>query len=227
MPFPNRYGCARLPTPRDHRMSITPDYQRDWPRYFEAVSAQGSRDTLNRAIAAYGPVDPALPPPLAIDVGCGEGRDTRRLLEEGWRVLAFDGSELGIRQLLEKTPPAARTRLDARVLSFEAAAEALPPAAALINASFALPFCHPDAFPALWRKLCSTLSSGGLCAGQIFGDRDEWAPVRPASHYTRAAMEALFRDFDFIHLEEVEKDGSDALMSTKHHHLFHIVARKR
>jgi hypothetical protein len=113
------------------------------------------------------------------------------------------------------------------VLTFEAAAEALPPAATLINASFALPFCHPDAFPSLWKKLCSMLPCGGLFAGQIFGDRDEWAPVRPQSHYTREAMEQLFKEFDFIHLEEVEKDGSDALMASKHHHLFHIVARKR
>jgi SAM-dependent methyltransferase len=207
-------------------MSITPDYQRDWPRYFEAVGGLGARDTLHRALAAHGPVDPAFPP-LAIDVGCGEGRDTRVLLGAGWQVLAFDSSELGIQQLLEKTDPALRARLEARVLTFEAAAEVLPERAALINASFALPFCHPDAFGALWNKLCSMLAPGGLFAGQIFGDRDEWAPVRPGSHYSRTAMERLFADFDFVHLEEVEKDGNDALMSIKHHHLYHIVARKR
>jgi hypothetical protein len=36
----------------------------------------------------------------------------------------------------------------------------------------------------------------------------------------------LLAPFEIVQLEEVEKDGSDAMGGTKHHHLFHIVARR-
>lgn len=96
----------------------------------------------------------------------------------------------------------------------------------LINASFALPFCAPDAFPRLWEWILASLAPGGRFAGQIFGDRDSWAPFRPRSHLQRDAAMGLFRGTALEHFEEVEKNGSDAMGSEKHHHLFHIVARK-
>jgi hypothetical protein len=39
-------------------------------------------------------------------------------------------------------------------------------------------------------------------------------------------MLRLFEGFVMERCDEVEKDGSDAMGSTKHHHLFHVVARK-
>jgi SAM-dependent methyltransferase len=163
-----------------------------------------------------------------MDVACGEGRDTRELLSRGWRVFAFDASALGISKLLGSAPPQMQARLTATELRFEDVllSPALPASVDLVNASFALPFCPPPVFPGVWKRLTGVLNRGGLFAGQIFGDRDEWAKVRPESHFTRTAMEALFGGFEFVHLEEVEKDGADALAGMKHHHLFHIVARK-
>jgi len=192
------------------------------------VANLGPRETLLNALAAYGPTD-AANPPLAVDVGCGEGRDTRELLSRGWRVTAFDATPLAIERLIARTGEQERGRLDARVLGFEDVAtdSILPRAAQLINASFALPFCHPDAFPALWAWIVKTIVRGGLFAGQIFGDRDEWASIRPGSHYSRDQTLALLAPFDLLHFEEVDKEGGDALGITKHHHLFHVVARKR
>lgn len=206
---------------------ITPDYQRDWPRYFDAVSDMGPRDTLLRAADVFGPVNPANPP-LAIDVGCGEGRDTRELLARGWRVVAFDSSLDGLARLRASVPPAHQPRLVVHTLSLEDAAHSplLPRRADLINASFSLPFCLPAAFPALWERTVNTLAPAGLFAGQLFGDRDEWATIRPESHHTRENVLALLAPFALIHFDEVEKDGDDAMGQTKHHHLFHIVARK-
>jgi hypothetical protein len=96
----------------------------------------------------------------------------------------------------------------------------------LVNASFALPFCNPDAFPALWRFIVGRIRPGGRFSGQFFGDRDEWQPVRPQSHKTRAEVESLLQPFTVEHMEEVEKEGDDAMGGVKRHHVFHVVARK-
>jgi SAM-dependent methyltransferase len=206
---------------------IGADYQRDWTKYFDFVGDSGARETLLCALDTHGPVDSARPP-LALDVACGEGRDTRELLRRGWRVVAFDASEDGLTRLRASLDPGWAERLTLHRLSMEEAATSplLPARVDLVNASFALPFCSPESFPALWSRLCGMLSPGGRFAGQIFGDRDEWAPVRPASHYTREAMLGLFEGFVMERCDEVEKDGSDAMGAVKHHHLFHVVARK-
>ncbi|MBL9002119.1 MAG: class I SAM-dependent methyltransferase [Phycisphaerae bacterium] len=207
--------------------SITPDYQRDWPRYFDAVASLGPRDTLIRAAGLHGQADPANPP-MAVDIACGEGRDTRELLARGWRVWAFDATCQAIDRLSASVPTHHLGALSARVLRMEdaAAAEDWPGEVALVNASFALPFCDPAAFPSLWKRIVECLVPGGRFAGQFFGDRDEWAVVRPTSHWRRAEVERLFKGFLIEHFEEVEKDGGDALGITKHHHLYHIVARR-
>ena len=83
------------------------------------------------------------------------------------------------------------------------------------------------AFGALWGWIASTLRPAGIFAGQFFGDRDEWASVRPRSHHSRDQVVALLRGFEVVYLEEVEKDGDDAMGGIKHHHVFHVVGRRR
>lgn len=207
------------------RSTLTPDYQRNWEEYYAAVEGKPPRDTLKRAIAAFAKEDAPGEPRLAIDIACGSGRDSVELLRNGWGVVATDYH------------PAAKALANAAATSpafrfVQTEMEALPthpdipPAADLINASFALPFCKPDAFAALWKWIVSTLRPGGRFAGQLFGDRDEWRPVRPESHFTRAQVLDLLRPFTIEHLDEVEKEGDDATGKPKYHHVFHIVARK-
>lgn len=213
-----------MPPPRS---TLSPDYQRDWAEYFDAVAAQPPRDTLIRAAEAF--AREGASDRLAIDIACGEGRDTRELLRRGWRVIALDYHPEAIRRTLAGLEPAWRERGEARALAMEdiAAAGGLPPRVDLINASFALPFCRPEAFEGLWAWVVARLPTGGRFAGQFFGDRDEWRSVRPRSHRTRGEVEGLLRAFEVEWFDEVEKDGSDAMGGTKHHHVFHVVGRKR
>ncbi|HLP83432.1 MAG TPA: class I SAM-dependent methyltransferase [Phycisphaerales bacterium] len=222
--------------PTTKRSTLTPDYQRDWPQYFDAVKDQPPRDTCLRALAAF--ASEPLPPTgkrQAIDIATGEGRDTRAVLASAahWHVIATDSSAEGLRRLqtsLELAPT-----WPARVRCAEVTMEDLPAwcsresihTAHLINASFALPFCQPEQFPDLWSWITHTLVPGGRFAGQFFGDRDEWACVRPKSHLTKQQVLTLLHNFDIEHFEEVEKEGSDAMGGTKWHHVFHVVARKR
>ena len=226
---PGESTARPVPVPR--RSTLTPDYQRDWPEYFNAVKDQPPRDTCLRALAAF-KQDPR-PQLLAIDIACGEGRDTRAILaaDPRWRVISTDSSADGLRRLRESltSDVAARaqlTNVDMESLRAWATANNIA-TADLINASFALPFCNPAHFPALWTWITRTLRPQGRFAGQFFGDRDEWACVRPKSHYTRAQLDTLLADWHIEYLEEVEKEGSDAMGGTKWHHVFHVVAQKR
>lgn len=225
-----------IPTPQTKRATLTPDYQRDWPMYFDAVADKPPRDTLVRALALFAAAPGSEGPhPVALDIACGEGRDTRAILRSpsgaSWKVIASDSSDDGLARLRASLSEqeASRTTLNSgpmESLPTDLAAVS-PGSLAIVNASFALPFCSPDAFPTLWRWIVASLKPGGRFAGQFFGDRDEWKCVRPKSHFNRSEVAALLAGFDVEHLDEVEKEGDDAMGGIKHHHVFHVVARKR
>ena len=114
-------------------------------------------------------------------------------------------------------------RLETRIARFE---EAEWPSCDLVNASFSLPLCTPAAFPALWARIVRSLRTGGRFCGQFYGVRDEWASGGLVT-LTRTEVDRLLAPFEVELLEEWEDDGTTALGSPKHWHLFHVVARKR
>lgn len=211
------------------RASLTSEYQRDWPTYFDAVKSQGARATCVLALDAF--ERERRESRLAIDLACGEGRDTRAMLARGFLVIALDASEEGLARLAQSLTAEERGRVRMVRSRMEDAPRTLsqmcPAGVDFVNASFALPFCDPAAFPALWTWIVSVLRPGGRFAGQLFGDRDEWTPVRPASHFSRHDALALLANLELDHFEEVEKEGSDAMGGVKHHHLYHIVGRRK
>ncbi len=208
------------------RASIDETYQRDWPKYFEAVSGKPPRDTVLFALQRF--AEEGVKERWAIDIACGEGRDTRAILAAGpWTVLAVDGHAEAVERTKAQIPPQYRNRCIVR----QAVMELLPPETEhagmidLVNASFALPFCDPQGFPALWEWIKHMLKPGGRFAGQFFGERDDWYNIRPGSHMTQDQLIDLFDGFVIEHFDEVEKDGADAMGGMKHHHVFHVVAR--
>lgn len=201
--------------------------KRDWPGYFRVVLGKPPRETLLSALDRFDrehPADaPAREPPLAIDLGCGEGRDTLELLRRGWRVHAIDSHPQAFDLLLPRVPTEHRDRLSARVAAFESVE--LPPAR-LVNASFSLPFCEPAHFDALWSRIIAAIEPGGRFAGQLFGDRDSWAAIPDRSHQTESRARALLAPLQIEEFRIDEKDDNDAGGNPKHWHVFHIVARK-
>jgi tellurite methyltransferase len=185
-----------------------------WARYYTATG-DTPRDTLVAAADAFAA------PGFAVDLGCGAGRDTLELLRRGWRVLAIDGEAEAVERLLAR---AAGERLETEVARFE---DARWPTAELVNSSFALPFCPPEAFPPLWSRVVASLPPGGRFSGQLFGDRDGWAGEPDMTFHSRAAVEDLFDGFELERFDEVEENGKTALGEAKHWHLFHVISRKR
>lgn len=199
-------------------------FERNWSAYYSAVVGRPPRDTLLAALARFEAQESTFSSRFAVDLGCGEGRDTVELLRRGWQVLGIDGEHEAIARLRSR-PDINLAALDTQVVRFEEIT--LPESVDLVNSSFALPFCPPADFPSLWEKIIACLRPEGRFCGQLFGDRDSWAIYPSMSHHTREQVEILLQPFEIEVLDEEEHPGKTAIGEDKYWHLFHIVARKR
>lgn len=163
-------------------------------------------------------------PKTAIDLGCGNGVDSLSLLENGWNVIAVDTHLPVLEQLRQNAGAEQQEKLQTIHCSFETFP--LSPCT-LINASFSIPFSHPDAFPDLWTQIQNALPSGGIFSGHLFGIHDSWNTRQDMTFHTREAVLELLRDFEIIWLEETQKEGKTIGGAPKNWHVFHITAVKK
>lgn len=202
------------------------EFEHRWSSYYKVVAGRPPRETLTKALdlfAAEADAEPLKHRPFAVDLGCGNGRDTAELLRRNWRVLAIDGQAEAVEQLRQRQD-LNRTYLEARVQKFEDLT--LPPEVDLVNASFCLPFCPAEHFSELWDVIVNSLKTGGRLSGQLFGDRDSWAGLSNIVTQTRAEVSRLLAPFKIELFEEEEHPGKTALGEEKYWHLYQIVARK-
>lgn len=189
----------------------------DWSHFYEKQDGRGVRPTFESALAAW-----SGSPGVALDLGCGDGVETRALAEGGWRVLAVDADPSVAERVAVGLSPDAAERVETRRASFEELGE-LPPLD-LAYAGFALPFCAPDRFPYLWAELRGALTSGGLFAGEFFGPHDEWFGRPGMNFHDRAGVEAMLAGMDILHLAEEDRPGM-SFDGPKHWHVFHVIAQ--
>jgi len=192
-----------------------------WADYYAATANRPPRRTLLDALARFGP---AAAPRFAVDLGCGDGRDTIELLRRGWSVLAIDAEPAAIAGLEKRQDLPTGARLSCVCQRFEDAAW---PEADLVNASFSLPLCPPERFGELWSRIVGSLKPGGRFAGQLYGERDDWAARQGMTHTDRSAAETLLRDLHVELFEEEETDATTPRGKPKHWHIFHIVALRK
>ncbi len=191
--------------------------KRDWKAYYNAVADRPPRKTILTALDAF------KKPGFAIDLGCGDGRDTIAILQRNWQLLAIDKEPDAITRLKARFDINAK-QLKTQIVSFEEVQ--LPQQVDLINASFCLPFCSPDAFPTLWNQIYNSLVPGGRFCGHLFGDRDSWAESELINTFTRPQVEILLKPYAIELLEEEEHPGKTPLGEDRDWHIFHIVATK-
>lgn len=190
--------------------------QFDWPKFYSHTRERPPWPRMIRAASLVPHRERAL------DLGCGAGRDTRYLLEQGFQVTAVD-ADTNAMAILATFP---QERLRAAQSSFvDFSFENYD----LINAHFSLPFLPREQFYAVFEKVRQALNPQGIFVGQFFGIHDQWnTPERAAAmtFLTREeAMQAL-EGLDVIEFEEEDVDSVVADGSPKHWHVFHIIARK-
>jgi SAM-dependent methyltransferase len=187
----------------------------NWQVFVEATSG---RPPWPRLVAAAELFDQ---PGDALDVGAGGGRDSRHLLEHGWRVTALDASKHSVAALRLLRPLG-----DLRVVQ-TAAQDFEPGDYDLVSAQYSLPFIPPARFAATVRRLQASVRPGGVMAATFFGPNDEWnAPGTEITFLTRTEVERLFEGWHVHELEEVDQDGPTATGASKHWHTFHVTARR-
>jgi SAM-dependent methyltransferase len=193
-----------------------------WSRYYAATEGRPPRQTL---LAALDALEAEGPPGLAIDLGCGAGRDTVEMLRRGWRVIAIDAEPEALERLAARPDLVGAERLETRLASFADPDFALP-ACDLVNASFSIPFVAPQRFYALWADIGRALRPGGIFAGQLLGPRDTWAANDGVTSLDAAALDALLAGWTVGLRDETEEDATTVRGTPKHWHLHHLVLRK-
>jgi tellurite methyltransferase len=200
---------------------IDSDY---WFRYYEVTVDRPAWETVKRAVRLFAAEDTKDPRTrLAVDLGCGAGRDARELLQAGWRVLAIDREPAAITAVRARIPPDLRPALETRIGDL---ARVAIPACDLVNASLSLPFLAHEAYWETWKRILGALPIGGRFAAMLFGDRDGSASDSSMTCPPPSEIQASLASFEIEHWSEREEDMQTALGEPHHFHLVELVARR-
>jgi len=208
------------------------DDSEHWERYYEVTAERPAWGTVCRAIELFAAEDAAAGPPareagaaprLAVDLGCGAGRDARQLLRAGWRVIAVDREPEACTALEAHVEPETRPMLE--IVTADIADFAIP-RCDLVNASVSLQFLAGEQYAETWQRIVDALEPGGRFAAMIYGDRDESASD---PEYTMVPSERIKSDLGGFVIEswtEREEDTHLALGDPHHLHMIEFVARR-
>lgn len=81
---------------------MTENKSAGWATYYAKLRERPPRRTLLTALDHFGP---AAAGSLAVDLGCGDGRDVIEMLRRGWRVVAVDAEPEALKQLQARPLP--------------------------------------------------------------------------------------------------------------------------
>jgi SAM-dependent methyltransferase len=193
-----------------------------WEEYYVATAGRPARSLFLEAtelLPTRSTGDHSL---IAIDLGCGDGTETRSLLARGWTVVAVDAAPEAIALLRAAVTSEEATRLTAHVAAFH---EPELPDADFVYAGLSLPFCSPHDFDETWARIERALRPQGIFAGHFFGPRDSWAGTPDMTFHTRQELDGLLAGFDVRVLREQDEDGR-AVSGPKHWHVFSVIASK-
>ncbi len=189
----------------------------DWQTYYNQHLSRPPRPLLVKAVSFCKNKD------IALDLGAGTLIESKFLLDSGFKkVVALDSSpeiENFAKQLNDERLEVLVNPYQDMVLS--------PESFDLITASYALPFYGPKGFKEFIEKLISSLKSGGVFTGQLFGNRDGWnINGKNLAFQTIDEAKDLLKDLKVELFKEEEKDGTVASGEAKHWHVFHFVGIK-
>ena len=160
---------------------------------------------------------------LAVDLGCGTGKDSVELLRRNWKVLAIDYSQTGVDTLLQR-PEASQYKdnLETRVASFSDTSWS---GATLVAAMLSLPYGPAESFDAVWQAIRASLLPGGYFVGQLFGP-NHYKGMNHIVRRSRSEVDAMLEGMEVIHLEELSLEQTHE-GETVYYNYFEIIACNR
>ncbi|PPR09675.1 MAG: hypothetical protein CFH41_02380 [Alphaproteobacteria bacterium MarineAlpha11_Bin1] len=199
-----------------------PGLNNAWAAYYEQTGQRPPRPTLIRALDAFDleglPISA-----MAADLGCGSGRDLIEMHRRGWAIQAVDASPDAVNAIQNRIELLTQSEIYLQLARYEEM-ELQP--CDLVNASFSLPLCSQEDFIHVWQKVRGALKSGGRFSGQLYGDRDGWFGRKGMNFHTSREVSRLLEGLEVEFFEEEEEDSITPRGTSKHWHIFHIVAKK-
>lgn len=190
-----------------------------WSAYYEQNRSKPPHAHLRQALEHLSPDLPK----TAIDMGCGTGRDAVYLVDQGFRVLAFDPEPEAIDELerhIKDHPTLEPVQAHFHTFDYEPVS--------LINASASLFFCEAMHFDEVWNQVRQAIHPGGLFCGHFLGPDDSWTELDVFSGITFGAqdLKARFDSFEILYLHERNEPGVTAVGDSKHWHVWTVIAKK-
>ena len=163
-------------------------------------------------------------PKTAIDLGCGAGRDTIYLIQNNWKVLSIDKENT--KQIIEnKLRKDELKNFEFDVQSFE---NIHLEKTYLLVSNFSIPFCNKTYFNEFWNKIVNCIFKNGYFVGNFFGLNDSWANTKKQMVFlSKEQVLNLFKDFEIIYFDEVQKDGYTAIGKMKYWEIYNVIAKKK
>ena len=184
-----------------------------WDSYFEKTKANPPSAYLRQAITLF----PSTHGKTALDLGSGGGRDSKLLLDSGFKVTAVDAAPMAV-----EYAPAGATFVRSSFEEFQFGRYDL------INSSYSLPFIADSDFPAIWQQIVTALNPGGVFVGQLFGDRDHWNTADGRMNFhARPQVEKLINGLKIHMLKEEEGIRPTASGERKLWHIFHLIVQRK
>ena len=189
--------------------------KKDWSEYYEFMREKPPSALLVAGLKYLKQKD------KAIDIGGGSLRDTRHLLQEGLDVTVIDSSPL----LMDEAARIKDMRLHPMVVSFEN--YTFPKNEYnLASAIFALNFCNPLKFDAVFWKIIDSLKPGGIFCSELYGDHDEWSKLPGKTYPSKDRVMKLLVGLEIIRFIEEKTDKKDMSGEVKYKHVFQFIIRK-
>ncbi len=196
----------------------------DWEPYYEQIAGDKHSRSLEIAVTKL-----CKEKGEALDIGAGNLRDTKFLLENGFEVTAVDPSPTSI-EYASKLNNASLTMIQDKIGGYTFPENHF----VLVNAQSILFHLPKERFDSVMENIRKSLRSGGVFCGDFLGTSDEWnKPESNKTFLTKEQIEDLLKGFDIKMLKETEKDANFAYSvvqgtnETKHWHYIKVIAIKK